>query len=189
MGTSGSGLGLSVVYGVVKDHLGYYDVFSAADMGTEFVLYFPICDKTVEEKPQVGDAIFGTETILVVDDNEEQRVMAREILLSLGYQVEAVNNGHEAVAHLRQNDVDLIVLDMIMEDGFDGLDTYREILKHRPGQKAVIVSGFSATERVQEMQVLGAGTYIRKPYSHTTIARAIREELDKTSVCTGASAT
>ena len=68
---------------------------------------------------------------------------------------------------------------MIMEKDFDGLDTYREIIKLYPGQKAVIVSGFSPTNRVNEMQKLGAGPYVKKPYTLTTISKAIREELDK----------
>jgi len=68
---------------------------------------------------------------------------------------------------------------MIMEENFDGLDTYREIIKIRPGQKAVIVSGFSATERVDEMLSLGAGAYVKKPFTFSSLSKAIRIELDK----------
>jgi signal transduction histidine kinase/CheY-like chemotaxis protein len=179
MGRSGSGLGLSVVYGVIKDHNGYYDVFSTLGKGTEFVLYFPVTNSPVENKSGPAGEHRGMETILVVDDNEEQRIMAAELIASLGYRVVSVANGHEAVAFFDNQSVDLVVLDMIMEDGFDGLDTYREIVIRHPGQKAIIVSGYSATQRVQQMQELGAGRYVRKPYSRNTIGEALREELDR----------
>ena len=114
-----------------------------------------------------------------MDDEATQRELAFAILSSLGYKVETAKNGHEALIHLSNKQVDVVVLDMIMEEGFDGLDTYREILKIRPQQKAIIVSGFSVTERVSQMQQLGAGAYVSKPYTSKQIARAIRAELDK----------
>ncbi|MFH1686840.1 MAG: response regulator, partial [bacterium] len=180
MGTSGSGLGLSVVYGIVKDHKGYYDIFSAPGQGAEFVLYFPVCGEEVESSPTVQEISGGTETILIVDDSTEQRELAAEILAGMGYQVTAAVNGTAAVASLKEHAVDLIVLDMIMETGFDGLDTFRELIKIRPGQKAIIASGFSQTERVDEVLRLGAGQYIRKPYTVQTLAAAVRCELDRT---------
>ncbi len=184
MGLSGSGLGLSVVYGIVKDHRGYYDIFSDIGQGTEFVLYFPVTDQSEKSTNGNGRIYSGTESILVVDDITEQRDVAYELLSSVGYKVETVENGHKALEYLSKNSVDIIVLDMIMEKDFDGLDTYREILKLHPGQKAIIVSGFSATDRVREIQKLGAGPYIKKPFTLRTIGKAIREELDK-KVSTG----
>ncbi|PWB76255.1 hypothetical protein C3F09_00845 [candidate division GN15 bacterium] len=178
MGHSGSGLGLSVVYGVVKDHHGYYDVISEVGVGTEFLLLFPVCESRLETTAVAVAAAGGNERILVVDDSAVQRELAREIVSSLGYQVETAENGHAAIAFLQEHKVDLVVLDMIMEPGFDGLDTYREILRRKADQKAIVVSGYSATERVQEMQRLGAGAYVRKPYTVDVIARAIREQLD-----------
>jgi DNA-binding NarL/FixJ family response regulator len=90
-----------------------------------------------------------------------------------------VAGGEEAVAHVVENPVDLLVLDMIMDPGIDGLETYRRILKIRPGQKAVIVSGFAEDERVKTAQQLGAGAYIRKPYLREVIGLAVRRELDR----------
>ncbi len=182
MGNSGSGLGLSVVYGIVKDHKGYYDVFSTVEEGTEFVLYFPVCEEAAGKEPDTVTNFEGSESVLIVDDVEEQREIASELLSSLGYKVETVQNGSEAIEYLKDNHVDIIVLDMIMEKDFDGLDTYREIIRLCPGQKAVIVSGFSPTDRVNEMQRLGAGPYVKKPYTLTTISEVIREELDKEPV-------
>jgi PAS domain S-box-containing protein len=182
MGTSGSGLGLSVVYGVVKDHHGYYDIISEVGKGTEFAVYFPIC-KDMQSKPGPDLNIQGgTETILVIDDSTEQREFAFDVLSSLGYEVITKENGTEGLCFLREHRVDLIMLDMIMESGFDGLDTYREIIKLHPGQKAIIVSGFAATDRVELAQQLGAGAYIKKPYTRQTIAAAVRQELDKVPI-------
>ncbi len=178
MGRSGSGLGLSIVYSIVKDHHGYYDILSEVGKGTEFILYFPASEKTPAAAADKQDIQGGTERVLVVDDRPEQREMACEIIASLGYSVQTAENGHQAVEIMTRETVDVIVLDMIMEPDFDGLDTYREILKICPRQKAVIVSGFSATDRTQQTLDLGAGRYVRKPYSVEELARALREELD-----------
>ncbi len=182
MGRSGTGLGLSVVWGTVKDHHGYINVVSGENEGTTFTLYFP-----VTRLPESGDAVQNAiaeyrgagETILVVDDVPEQRELATDIFNRLGYKADAVAGGEEAVNYLKERTVDLLILDMIMEPGIDGLETYRRIVGIRPGQKALIVSGFSETERVREAQRLGAGAYIRKPYVPEKIALAVREELDK----------
>jgi two-component system cell cycle sensor histidine kinase/response regulator CckA len=180
MGTSGSGLGLSIVYGIVKDHKGYYDVFSKLGEGTEFVLYFPVAAEE-EMKPVVDikSAITGDESILIIDDSDEQRELAKVLLTNLGYNVTTVEDDHAAIEYLKTNRAQLVVMDMIMEVGFDGLDSYREIVKSNPGQKAIIVSGFSNTERVSAMQELGAGNYVRKPYTQTALGRAVRDELDR----------
>jgi YesN/AraC family two-component response regulator len=90
-----------------------------------------------------------------------------------------VSSGEEAVEYLKTHTADLLILDMIMEPGMDGLDAYREILALRPHQKAIITSGFSETERVKEAINLGAGQYIRKPYTMEKIGRAVRDELRK----------
>jgi len=182
MGTSGSGLGLSVVYGVVKDHKGYYDILSEIGKGTEFILYFPLTEVTAKVQPESSQELRGSESVLVVDDDNTQREMATEFLTCLGYRVMSAANGHEALDCLRKQPVDIVMLDMIMEKDFDGLDTYREILKICPTQKAIVVSGFASTDRVQEMQQLGAGKYVKKPYTMNMLASALRTELDRTEV-------
>ena len=102
-----------------------------------------------------------------------------ELLTKLGYQVHLVSSGEEAVEYLKSNKADILVLDMIMEPGIDGLDTYKLVLKINPLQKAIIVSGFSETDRSREAQKLGAGPYIKKPYMIETIGVAIRDELGR----------
>lgn len=183
MGRSGTGLGMAVVWGTVKDHNGYIDVQSHRNQGSDFTLYFPV---TREEKSE-GDSdtdihhINGNgETILVIDDVKEQREIASSILTSLGYSVATVPGGEEAVEYLAHNSVDLLVLDMIMDPGMDGLDTYKEIIKQYPGQKAIIASGFAETDRVKAAQRLGAGRYLKKPYTLEKIAVAVKSELENT---------
>ena len=93
--------------------------------------------------------------------------------------METVASGEEAVEYLKSKPVDLVVLDMIMDPGIDGLETYKRILAISPKQKAIIASGFSETDRVKEAQRLGAGTYIKKPYTYEKIGMAIKTELAK----------
>ena len=118
-------------------------------------------------------------TILVVDDVKEQRELAINMLESLGYEVEAVASGEGAIGYLDGKKADLIVLDMIMEPGIDGLETYQHIIKSNPRQRAVIVSGFSETDRVRRAQEIGAGAFVRKPYVLEKIGLAVRKELDR----------
>lgn len=179
MGRSGSGLGLSIVYGLVKDCRGYIDVVNREGGGTAFILFLPVI---ATEEPLVqapAPDLYGTESVLVVDDILEQRQLAERILTRLGYSVTTVENGRAAVEHIREHDVDIILLDMIMEDDFGGLDTYREIARIRPGQRCVIASGFTENEQVRKTQSLGAGMFIMKPYVMQMLGRAIRSELDR----------
>ncbi len=178
MGKSGTGLGLAIVYGVVKDHRGYYDVISELEVGTEFLLYFPVTASTATTAAANIHDNTGHETILVVDDVESQRELACDLLSMLGYQVAAISSGREAVEHLRQRSADLVVLDMIIEPNFDGLDTYRAILKERPGQRAILASGYSNSDRIQQALRLGAHELVLKPYTKETLGRATRAALD-----------
>jgi signal transduction histidine kinase len=181
MGRSGSGLGMAVVWGTVKDHQGYIDVQSTKGQGTRFTLYFPaVREELAVPKPEstLADLTGSGERILVVDDVLQQRQIASDMLKKLGYNVVTAESGEEAVAYLRRHAVDLLVLDMIMEPGMDGLETYQQALTIHPGQKAIIASGFSETQRVREAQRLGAGMYVKKPYTLEKIGQAIREQLD-----------
>jgi len=185
MGRSGTGLGMAVVWGTVKDHNGYIDVHSRTGRGATFTLYFPVTrDKIALDKlsQSMRNYMGDSESILVVDDVEEQKKIASGILTKLGYTVTSVSSGEEAIDYLQAHTVDLIVLDMIMDPGMDGCDTYKQILKLHPGQKAVIASGFSETDRVKEAQQFGAGAYIKKPYTLEKIGIGVKNELAKT-VC------
>jgi two-component system cell cycle sensor histidine kinase/response regulator CckA len=182
MGRSGSGLGMAVVWGTVKDHNGYIDLQSEEGRGTRFELIFPATRdemKKLSEAEAPSDFTGNGEFILVVDDMQAQREIATSILERLGYRCQAVPSGEEALEFLREHTADLVVLDMIMNPGMDGYETYRQMQGIRPGQKAIMASGYSETERVRKAQQLGAGKYIKKPYTLTAIGKAIKEELQR----------
>jgi len=181
MGRSGTGLGMTVVWAAVKDHKGYVDLQSREGEGTRFDIFLPATrDAAVAgDRKAVLEDYTGTERILVVDDVPEQREITERMLRKLGYRVASVPSGEAAVDYVQSNPADLLVLDMILEPGIDGLETYRRIISIRPGQKAIIASGFSESERVKALQSLGAGAYIRKPYTLETIGLAVRKELSR----------
>jgi PAS domain S-box-containing protein len=179
MGRSGSGLGLAVVYGVTHDHKGRIDLQTEVGVGSTFSIYFPVTRDTFLTGDEQDGDYAGSESVLVIDDLQEQRDVATRLLSSLGYRVTAVHSGHDALDYLTDQRADILVLDMIMGDGLDGLDTYREIVRLHPGQKAVIASGFSQTERVREAESLGVGQFVRKPYTLSSLGKAVRQELDR----------
>jgi PAS domain S-box-containing protein len=181
MGRSGSGLGLSVVWGTVKDHDGYIDVASNPGGGTTFRLYFPMTRMAIgkEETLSTPECLGKGERILVVDDEAGQRELAVKMLTRLNYRVEAVPSGERALEYLKHTDADLVVLDMIMDPGIDGLETYERIRQLRPGQKAILVSGFSETDRTIEAHRIGAGALVKKPYQMRQLGMAVRKELDR----------
>ena len=181
MGKSGTGLGLTVVWNALLDHNGYIDVDSSAN-GTTFDLIFPATRQEVLNKPKVGsfDEIKGQgQMILVVDDLKDQQDIALKILNNLGYKASAVDTGYEAVEFIKQNTVDLVILDMIMAPSISGLETYRLIKKVAPGQKAIIASGYSESKDVLTAQNLGAGSFVKKPYTILDMGIAVKEELEK----------
>lgn len=180
MGRSGTGLGMAVVWGTVKDHAGYIDLESRVGRGTTVTVFLPVTRKeasNTDSRSSIGALAGHGERILVVDDVEEQRMICSLILTKLGYVVHTVNSGEQAISFLKMHTVDLIVLDMIMAPGMDGLDTYEEIVRIHPGQKVLIASGFAETDRVEKMQQLGAGQYVKKPYTLEKIGLAVKAEL------------
>jgi signal transduction histidine kinase len=180
MGRSGTGLGMSVVWGTVRDHDGYIDLKTEEAVGTVFRLYFPRTTRTAPEIKTASATIDYRgrgESILIVDDVKEQREIASSMLKELGYSVEAVSSGEEAVDYIKERKIDLLILDMIMEPGIDGLETYKRILRIHPAQKAILTSGYSETELVNQAQELGAGIFVKKPYLLESVGRAVRAEL------------
>ena len=180
MGRSGTGLGMALVWGTIQDHNGYIHVNSTPGVGTTFELYLPVTREAVRDDVEpinIDACLANGEKILIVDDINYQREIASCMLQKLGYATDAVASGEEAVEYIQNNEVDLIVLDMIMDPGIDGLETYRRIKKLRPDQKAIIASGFSEGMRVKKAQKLGAGAYVKKPYTIEKIAQALQAEL------------
>jgi|GEM_PF-1846741 len=182
MGRSGTGLGMTVVWGTVKDHGGYLDVESSEENGTTITIYLPVHEENDTANPN-EDSLAQTikkgngETILLVDDDPAQRSLGETILTTLGYRLESVASGQEAVAFLTDRAVDLVLLDMIMDPEMDGLDTYQRILEVRPTQKVIIVSGYSETDRIKKAMELGVRNYIKKPYGLEELTAMINKVL------------
>ena len=181
MGRSGTGLGLSVVWNTIQDHGGSITVDSNKK-GTTFTLYFPITrdDLSLEQETVDLDHIQGHgELILVVDDEKQQRDIAGKMLTLLGYEVAYAANGREAIEAMKEHPADLLLLDMIIEPDMNGRKVYEEINKISPAQKAVIASGFSEDVEVKKALELGAGEFIKKPYSLKQLGIAVQNELKK----------
>ncbi|MCP4342842.1 MAG: response regulator [Desulfobulbaceae bacterium] len=181
MGKSGTGLGLAIVWNSMQDHNGRVTVESN-EHGTCFDLYFPIDDtQDIVEEKRDENTILLVDTnkhILVVDDEPQLRDIASKMLESVGYKNDSVCSGELAIKFVKDNPVDLVILDMLMDPGMNGLQTYEEILKLHPNQKAIIVSGFSESDDVKAALRLGAGWFIKKPYSIAQLGRAIEEVLN-----------
>lgn len=181
MGASGSGLGLSVVYGVVHDHGGFIDVKSEPGRGAEFRVYLKRSTNVIPKSDESLDLEFSMNArILVVDDQASQRTLSEQLLNSLGYRTHSAIGGRGAVSLLREDaDFDLMIVDMIMQEGFDGLDTIREVLGIRPDLPCIIATGYSRTDRVKSALDLGARACLNKPYTLKTLAKVVREALEK----------
>lgn len=180
LGKSGTGLGLSVVWNTVQDHFGSISVESC-EKGTIFNLYFPATrDKLKNQiKSYDLDELKGNgEKILIIDDEEQQLKIASEMLKLLSYKPDTVSSGEEAIAYMENNTADLLVLDMIMDPGLNGRKTYEKIIQKHPGQKAIIASGFSRNDEVKNTQALGAGRFIKKPYTLNRLGTAVKEALE-----------
>ena len=181
MGRSGTGLGMAVVWGTVQDHHGFIDIKSKLDEGTTFYIYFPATREdamTGQARVPVSEYMGDGQLVLIVDDSEEQRIIASGILEALNYKTIAVASGEEAIGCIKEKDPMILLLDMIMEPGMDGLETYQQSIAINPKQKAIIASGFAETDRVKEIQRLGAGRFIKKPYTIETVGLAIKKELE-----------
>ena len=175
LGRSGTGLGLTVVWSVVNEHHGAVDVDSN-EQGTTFALYLPATNSAEIQNAQnsTQTEIQPTGHILVVDDEPQLRDIASTMLESFGYTTKTVNSGEEAIAIMQEESFDLVVIDMMMEPGMNGRQTYEKIIKIKPGQKALIASGYSENHEVKRAIALGAGGFIKKPYSMRELFLAIQ---------------
>ena len=176
-GNDGSGLGLSVVHGVVTDHQGAVDLRSKIGDGSTFSVYLPVVRDapTSDSLDDVVERACG-ESILLVDDDPLQLEVVTSILETLGYRVHCVSSGEEAIDKIAIFRPDLVLLDMIM-GGIDGTETLKRILEWRSEQKVILISGFARIERVEEARQLGARGFLPKPLTRRPLARAIREAL------------
>jgi two-component system cell cycle sensor histidine kinase/response regulator CckA len=177
----GTGLGLASVYGIIKNHHGYVDVESEKNQGSTFRIYLPVSKKAAERPVKAADQIIkGTETILLVDDEDPVLKLGVRVLNRLGYTVLEAKSGHEAVDIYKTNSdkIVLVVLDMIMPD-MSGGKTYDLLRQINPDIKALLSSGYSVDSRVTAILERGCNGFIQKPFDMETLSYKIREILEQ----------
>jgi len=179
----GTGLGLAMVYGIVKNHGGYIMCYSEWEQGTTFKIYFPVIEAESQlEKRHAVEAELrgGNETILLVDDEESLREMGKEILERFGYRAITVPDGETAVNTYRERGerINLVILDLVMP-GMGGKQCLEELLRLYPALKVIIASGYAVNGPTKEALDAGAKGFIRKPYELGQMLGAVREVLDR----------
>jgi PAS domain S-box-containing protein len=177
----GTGLGLAMVYGIVKQHGGFIHLYSEPGRGTAFKVYFPAIEAqpdAVPEKRREEIVRGGTETILLAEDEEAIRILAERILTGYGYTVLVARNGEEAIEMFRRNkEIVLAVLDAVMPRK-GGKEAFEEMHNQNPLLKVIFMSGYSANA-IHDSFVLTAGMpFLQKPFGPTILARKVREILD-----------
>lgn len=181
----GTGLGLSSAYGIVKNHGGHIHCYSEVGTGTTFKIFLPVSREAYAEfmpdvTPMAEDALRGTETILLVDDEAVLRQLGARALQSMGYQVRTADSGEEALDMYQKlgHKIDLIVMDLGMP-GMGGHKAMKAILQINPRAKLVIASGYSAMGRAKGALADGAAGYVAKPFWRTDLLTTVREVLDR----------
>lgn len=177
----GTGMGLASVYGIVKNHGGYIDVYSKEGEGSTFNIYLPACGKKVVYKNELSkDLLKGSETILLVDDEGMIIDVGRQILETLGYTTLTASNGMDAIQIYSKNQdkIDLVILDMIMPE-MDGGKVYDKIKKINPNFKALLSSGYTIDGQATEILQRGCNGFIQKPFNIVDLSKKIRDVLDK----------
>jgi CheY-like chemotaxis protein len=177
----GTGLGLATVYGIIKNHSGIINIYSEIGEGSTFNIYLPASEKIVtkETKPS-GNILKGSETILLVDDEEMITTVGEQLLEKLGYNSIVSKSGREAVEIYKKDHaiIDLVILDMIMPS-FGGGETYDELKKINPDIKVLLSSGYSLNGQAASILQRGCDGFIQKPFNLIDLSHKIREILDK----------
>lgn len=184
MGKSGTGLGLSIVWNTVQEHNGWVEIKDNKP-GVRFEIYLPGTRDEVYTRQDVGTArsLQGSgESILLIDDEQEQNELMTKLLTNLGYHVFSVVSGEDGLTFLQSHNVDLVILDMIMGDGLNGCETYERMLKNSPDQKAMVISGYSKNEEAEKIRDLGVKHFLEKPVTLPQIGSAIKDILSKIKV-------
>lgn len=180
----GTGLGLAMVYGIVKNHGGYISCSSHPGEGTTFDIYFPVLhaggEKRREKKKDDRHVSGGHESVLLVDDEQTIREVVQDMLDRFGYRTLSADSGERAIEIFKSSGepIDLVILDLNMP-GMGGHKCLEELLKIDSGVKIIIASGYSDNKKVQETLNTGAAGFICKPYKYKDILQKVREILDK----------
>lgn len=181
----GSGLGLSIVYSIIKDHGGFIESDSEIGKGTTFRTYFPVLDSDVELQKNIESSnntksLCGNESILIVDDEKAVLKINEEILQRNGYTVITAKNGEDGIIKYSENFPDLVLLDIGMP-GIGGIKSLQEMMGVDTKAKVVIMSGYSENRSIEEARKLGAKAFLQKPYHITELLNTIRSVLDRYS--------
>ncbi|MGB3211005.1 MAG: response regulator [Desulforhopalus sp.] len=180
MGKSGTGLGLSIVWNIVQDHNGWIEI-KDNEPGATFEVYLPATSDLLYplQDAETADTLRGNgETILLIDDQLEQNEIIENALQKMGYVTYSVTSGEDGIAFIESQPVDLVLLDMMMGDGLNGRETFEEILKIHPQQKAIIISGYAKSEEIVKVKDLGVLNFIEKPVTISKIGLAVKQSFD-----------
>ncbi len=177
----GTGLGLASAYGIIKNHGGSITVQSKQGIGTTFYICFPASDKSVikEEKPD-GDILEGTETVLLVDDEQTMIEVGGDILQTLGYHTMSASNGRDALKLYTQHhkEIDIVIIDLIMPE-MGGGELFDKIKAFNPDARVLLASGFSIEGEAAKIMQRGCNGFIQKPFGIKELSLKLREILDK----------
>jgi signal transduction histidine kinase/DNA-binding response OmpR family regulator len=181
----GTGLGLATVYGIVQQNKGHISVSSEPGQGTTFTIYLPRIDqaKALADQDQTLTETFGgTETILLVEDEDLVRELARYTLLQNGYNILEARHGQEALEVFKQyeDSIDLLLTDVIMPGGLSGYELGKRLTTLQPGIKVIYMSGYVDKDTIQHAVLDPEMNFLQKPFSPTTLSRMVREILDLT---------
>jgi PAS domain S-box-containing protein len=177
----GTGLGLASVYGIIKNHGGYINVYSEKNQGTTFTVYLPASEAVVlEEKEPIASVRRGTGTILLIDDEEMIISVGQELLTELGYKVLIARSGLEAIEIYRQKyqDIDLVIMDMIMP-GMSGGEAYDRLKEINSGAKVLLSSGYSINGQATKILKRGCDGFIQKPFNMKQLSEKIHHIIGK----------
>jgi two-component system cell cycle sensor histidine kinase/response regulator CckA len=180
----GTGLGLASAYGIIKNHAGIIHASSKPGYGTTFNIYLPISERSVvRERSSEGKINSGSETILLVDDEDMIIEVGQALLKKLGHQVITAKSGEEAleVVHRMGFGVDLVILDMIMP-GMDGGRTFDRIREICPEIPIMLASGYAINGQAEEIMSRGCNGFIQKPFSVSELSQKLRHILDKGNI-------